>query len=292
MASSMAQPADSILNAKQRLVQRLIRLLKTLLGNDNALDIMKAIVRRLPEPYAFAATWVCLWEFPPGSVSESKWLYGYPRSAPNMRVRVNPACESGRFFATSGFYEDFLTREMLSPTRSGLLVDIGANYGYYPILWLQKPNTRVIAVEPVDEYVKLLHENLGRFGDRYQVFQACVGDYEGTALLDTGAAETPTMLSKVVPAGSQGKTVREVPMITLASLLEKYHETTIDVLKIDAEGYDTKILHSCRSLFEAKVIRTVFWETARTEEELAIAQFLEGLGYHRIMAGIVTGYEL
>ena len=126
------------------------------------------------------------------------------------------------------------------------------------------------------------------YGSRYTVFDGCIGDRDGVAFLDT--LGDPTMLSKVVSDGNDG--ARKVPMLTLSSLLKKYNEEKIDVLKIDAEGYDINILESCKSLFEAKAIKTVFWETANTPEEKSTIEFLEKLGYSKILDKGAMGYQL
>ncbi len=276
-------------NTKQQVMRAGVRLLKGLLGNDRALDWLKPVIRRLPYRLAFPVTWVCLEEFPTASVTRDRWLHAHPRHFPQTQVTVNPNCLSGRFFAISGYYEDRLTELLQAPEREGLLVDIGANFGYYPVLWLAKSaTTRAIVAEPVSEYVQLLQANLGQHGSRFQIFAGCIGDYDGTALLDT--VGDPTMLSKVVADDPTGE-ARQVPMLTLESLLAKHGETTIDVLKVDAEGYDLKILESCKSLFERHAIQTVFWETAKSEEQAAMEDYLRQLGYRRILTGYVTGYD-
>ncbi len=290
MADLAGTPSTNSVNTvKQWLVRRGIRALKGLLGHDRALDLLKPLVRQLPYQLAFPITWVCLEEFPLTSVQHDRWLHAYPRRFPQTQVTVNPACLSGRFFAISGYYEDRLTDLLQAPERDGLLVDIGANFGYYPVLWLAKSQTtRAIVAEPVSEYVRLLERNLEPYGTRWQVFAGCIGDYDGTALLDT--VGDPTMLSKVVSDDPTGQ-ARQVPMLTLASLLEKYGETTIDVLKVDAEGYDLKILASCKPLFDHHAIRSVFWETAKSDDQTSMERYLQQLGYRRILKGYVTGYD-
>jgi FkbM family methyltransferase len=277
------------MNSKQQLVKYSFGLLKSAIGEVKALKLTKFMLRFVPTKYAFPLTWLSISEFPLNSQSEIEYTYGIPRKFPQMQVKVHPNCLHARFFVLSGYYEELLTKEILSPQRTGLLVDIGANFGYYSVLWLQKEGTRVIAVEPVSEYVELLHENLKNYQSRYAVFDGCIGDRNGTALLDT--LGDPTMLTKVVTDEHQAG-VRRSQMLTLNSLLEKYNEQRIDILKIDAEGYDLKILESCKSLFAAKAIKTVFWETANSPEEKQISEFLESLGYTKILDQGATGYEL
>ncbi|MCL1463532.1 FkbM family methyltransferase [Argonema galeatum] len=278
------------MNYKQKAIQLIWQLLKFSLGKATAFNFIKSWLRFVPPKYAFPLTWMTLSEFPVNSQLEFEYTYGIPRQFPDKKVKVNPNCLHARFFVVSGYYEEYLTKEILSPERKGLLIDIGANFGYYPFLWLQKENTRAIAVEPVQEYVELLHENLKSYESRYAVFDGCIGDRDGVAFLDT--LGDPTMLSKVVTDPANNPDTRSVPMLTLSSLIKKYNEEKIDVLKIDAEGYDINILESCKPLFEAKAIKTVFWETANSPEEENIMEFLERLGYSKILDKGATGYEL
>ena len=273
---------------KQHLIKSCVQLLKKLIGQNNTLLITKHILHTLPIRYAFPLTWLCLDELPLNAQTEAQYRLGVPRNFPQTKVKVNPKCLHARFFAISGYYEEFLTKEILSPKRKGLLIDIGANFGYYSILWLQKNETRAIAIEPVEEYVQLLNENLQSYAPRYSIFPGCIGDRDGAAFVDTFG--DPTMLSKVVTEDRTES--RRVEMLTLSSLLKQCNEQTIDVLKIDAEGYDIKILEGCQPLFETKSIKTVFWEPANSPEEQKMINFLENLGYSKILDRGAIGYEL
>ena len=274
---------------KQKAFPYIFRLANIILGAKRSATIFKRLLRILQPKYAFPITWLYLSEFPLDTIKEQEYNYGSLRNFPDTNIKVNPKCLHARFFVMTGYYEEVLTKEILFPKREGLLIDIGANFGYYSVLWLQKKGTRAIAVEPVSEYVELLHENLKNYQSRYEVFPGCIGDRNGIALLDTFG--DPTMLTKVVTDEHQ-EGVRRSQMLTLKSLLEKYNEHSIDVLKIDAEGYDLKILETCKSLFAAKAIKTVFWEIANSPEEKKMMEFLESLGYSKILDKEAIGYEL
>lgn len=274
---------------KQSLFKSFIRLLNSLIGKTNASKLMKSLLHKLPESYAFTGTWLTLSEIPLDESIMNQWQYGVHRSFPFTRLKVNPKCLAARFFVASGYYEQYLTKEILSPSRRGLLVDIGANYGYYSFLWLQKDDARVIAIEPVKEYVELLYENLQSYKQYIRIYPGCIGDHDGKALVDT--CGDPTMLSRVVESNAS-KNIRQVEMLTLSSLMEKYCESYIDVLKIDAEGYDINILDSSKELFQEKRIRTVFWEQVGSQAEINLISFLENLGYQRILSKDAIGYEI
>ena len=246
------------------------------------------LLSRLPMQIAFAPTWIYLEESPLAASPQDFFTYGKLRFNRQVSLKVNPYCLGARYFTTSGFWEPDITQSLLSRSHSGLLIDIGANYGYFSVLWLQQKDNRVIAVEPVSEYVNLLQENLATYKERSKIVSACIGDGDKRVYLDTMG--DPQMLSKVIDVPSSDS--REVPMLSLESLLAKYNEHHIDVLKIDAEGYDIKILESCKSLFSARRVTTVYWETASSPEEDIVIQNLEKNGYVRILSGDMTGYEL
>src|SRR5687768_3620794 len=56
----------------------------------------------------------------------------------------------------NGFYELELSRTMVELARKGgLLVDVGANYGYFSCLWVsQRPDNKAIAFEASPENIQ------------------------------------------------------------------------------------------------------------------------------------------
>jgi hypothetical protein len=50
-------------------------------------------------------------------------------------------------------------------------------------------------------------------------------------------------------------------MMTLVDLLAN-HDGSVEVLKIDAEGWDVRILRAALSLFRERRVKKVYWETA------------------------------
>ena len=221
----------------------LIKFIQITFGEILPLRIVKKIAHYLPPKYAFSLSYLCLSLFPVTANNVEEYRYGYPRLFPYTPIKINPKCLGARFFVVSGYYEIDLTKSILK--RQGILVDIGANYGYYSCLWLaNNSENSVIAVEPIKEYVKLLEENLSVYSPRYHIHNGCIGNSNKEVLMDTmGEA---TMLSKIVPDSdtSNSSNLVSSTMITLNSLMKNYGLQRIDVLKIDAEGYDIPILES------------------------------------------------
>ncbi len=183
-----------------------------------------------------------------------------------------------------------MTSMIKARRHRGLLVDVGANYGYFSRLWLCKSDTFVIAIEPVPEYVAMLERNLRQYAGRHRIFAGCIGDHSGTAILDTIGSDA-TMLTRVIEKdeGVSGRTLH-AEMRTLPELMTQFGVEYIDVLKVDSEGFDIKILNSARTLFQANSIGIVFWERTMQKNEEELEAFLESLGYERILDSHMIGY--
>ncbi len=94
-------------------------------------------------------------------------------------------------------------------------------------------------------------------------------------------------LSERVPTGDHHIAEEfEVDLVTVTSLVKKFALTSIDVLKIDTEGYDLEVLKGAIEIIEAKlpkiVITEVFFVPYRQDQAYFwdIATFMEKNGYH------------
>ena len=82
--------------------------------------------------------------------------------APGVRMKLLPTDEGHGCIATAGFYELPLTRTIARlGKQGGLMVDVGANYGYFSLLWAaQKLGNRVIAFEASPRNQQALRHNV------------------------------------------------------------------------------------------------------------------------------------
>lgn len=160
--------------------------------------------------------------------------------------------------ALTGLYEYGLSRQILQKAQGGgLFVDVGANLGYFSLLWLgAKAGNRAVAIEASERNQRLLKRNIEANGmlDRVQLLNVAAGDHNGTVRFDTGPAEQ-TGWGGVVEGSSPSEGV-EVEMVRLDAVIEE----PIAVLKIDVEGADTLVLRGCEKLLQRKMIQTLFFE--------------------------------
>ena len=134
-------------------------------------------------------------------------------------------------------------------------IDIGANIGFYTILFAKNLNTRkVLSIEPVTNALQKLYKNIN-----LNQVEKNVIVYEGAALSFTGEVEI-----KIVEGKEEYSSIGEIthPSIFGSACISKnVNCTTVDdltkkysldpgFLKIDAEGSEHLILMGCKELLQ------------------------------------------
>ena len=116
----------------------------------------------------------------------------------------------------------------LKSMKGRVFIDIGANYGYYPLL-LRKNFNKIYAFEPIQHIFKELKGNVAKF-DHIQCIRKSVSDSDGNVIKlayhsSYGAAET----------------------VTLAS---SFPNMEIDLIKVDAEGEEWAVLEGAKPILQ------------------------------------------
>jgi FkbM family methyltransferase len=132
---------------------------------------------------------------------------------------------------------------------SGLVLDIGANTGFYTLLALVSSRACTVhAFEPLHPVADLLDANLALngVGSRVVVFRQAVSDLGGTATLflpdaSHGLIETSASLNKSFKE-TVGGTVR-VPVTTIDEHWRDSGDARrIDIIKVDVESFEHKVV--------------------------------------------------
>ena len=182
--------------------------------------------------------------------------------APGVRMRLVPTDEGHGCIATAGFYELPLTRTIARLGKNGgVLVDVGANYGYISLLWAaQKAGNRVIAFEASPRNQQALRLNVERngFTDAIALRNEAAGKEVGELKFHLGPEEQ-TGWGGLVQGDANGDEAT-VRVVTLDEELKDIQ--CIDVLKIDTEGADTWVLEG--ATFSSRKTKAVWpsWELA------------------------------
>jgi FkbM family methyltransferase len=164
-----------------------------------------------------------------------------------------------RQIARLGFYELELSQRMaVLGRRGGLLVDVGANVGYFTTIWAGlNPQNEVYAFEPSPRNLAMLQKNVSgllRPGG-VKIFTEAVGKAAGVCHFDVGPEAqsgwgglTTALSARTIPIK-----VRRLDDIIPVDKL-------VSVLKVDTEGADTWVLFGAENLLRHKRIQHIFFE--------------------------------
>lgn len=147
-----------------------------------------------------------------------------------------------------GFWEIWLTQFFARTLKPGMrVVDIGANYGYYTMLFadIVTRSGGVLAVEPNPAAAHLLRQSvvLNGFADHTEVIEVALGAVaEGTARLVVPPGEP-----KNAYLSDNGSSAHTVMLTSLDQLASRFGH--IDLVKIDAEGSEVDIIAGMQGLF-------------------------------------------
>jgi FkbM family methyltransferase len=190
-----------------------------------------------------------------------------------------------------GCYEPLNTRRFKRILGPGMTaVDVGANIGYYSLLAanLVGKSGKVISVEPFPENYRRLTEHVTRNGLAGIVFpqQYALGDSPGTGTLVMSTL--PGQASNGTLMESEGGVSTPVETRNLDSCIESWGVGYIDLLKIDVEGFESKVLAGARKTLAEKRVKNILLEfdnyhlgkAGHTEE--SFARLIESLGFRDV----------
>ena len=154
-------------------------------------------------------------------------------------------CLTGRYAPTEGT----LVRASLPP--GGTFVDVGANIGYFALVGaaLVGESGRVVALEPDPRMAAELRQNLALNGlGRVAVLEVAAADAEGEATLKGYAEEGGNWgVSTLSPAASPlGRPAFSVRCAPLDRVLDEAGVGAVDLVKVDVEGAEARVLRGMR----------------------------------------------
>ncbi len=154
-------------------------------------------------------------------------------------------------------------RSLLSPGMT--VVDVGANIGYFSLLAasIVGQSGKVIAVEPHPETYRALKRTLDRNHARtVRAHQIALSDVEETLAVHMADQElyhnrTARTVRSDDPAYANSPAVQSY---RLDRCISDWQLEAVDLLKVDVEGFETKVILGARSAFESGLIRNVIIE--------------------------------
>ena len=161
--------------------------------------------------------------------------------------------------ALTGFYELELTRRVVNAAKyGGRMIDVGANLGYFTLLWLaSNPKNTCVSIEASPRNLPLLAKNVADngFEKRCQIEGVAASFQPGLLHFDLGPADQSGWGGLVTERRPEGVdvTVRRIDEIITDC-------DPVSLLKIDVEGADTWALLGCERLLARKQVKLIYYE--------------------------------
>lgn len=204
--------------------------------------------------------------------------------APGVSMDLVPGDTISSGIAFTGFWELHLSRTLMELAGTGgLMVDVGANLGYFSLLWAAAhPANRVIAFEAAPRNIRLLRSNVARndVTGRVQVVPLAAGREKGQLFFDAGP-DDQTGWGGFAEASAPGAVAIDV--VRVDEIVPP--EARVRLLKVDIEGADTWALMGCERLLREQRVELVWFEQNRPRmhalgiTDAAAREFLKSVGY-------------
>jgi FkbM family methyltransferase len=166
--------------------------------------------------------------------------------------------------------ERHLVMSLLKPGMT--IVDVGANIGYYVLMFEKKVGKqgRIICFEPEPDNLRELNRNISENNFKnVTVHEFVLGNTEGTVNFQGG------ITGKVSKTGEY-----EIPIARLSSIIDE----KVDLIKIDVDGFEGAVLYGAEEVIE-KYRPVLFLEVHR------LRQLLPEYSYNEILKLLNTYYD-
>lgn len=191
-------------------------------------------------------------------------------------------------------YEKFMLR---IAEKCDTIFDVGANIGYYTVQFAKRTNGTVYAFEPMTYQSETLHRNLRQNSlTNVQTVKKIVSSSNGQERIFFSGIENTGKSSLV----KETTNYEEVSSVTLESFCDEHHIKTIDLIKIDVEGYEFKVLEGLKRMLKEQSITHIFVElldknlAKASSSSQEICDFLSEFGYqaYSIKTGSCKPYQV
>jgi FkbM family methyltransferase len=177
-----------------------------------------------------------------------------------------------------------------------VVIDVGANLGEWTVPFARKVGTagRVLAIEPAPRAAAALASTLAA-NALYQteLVRCAIGDHDGVAefvVPVVTSACTDTGAARIGPA-CPGCEALSVSLRSLDSLAAEHDLAALDLIKIDTEGHERRILDGAADILgRHRPVLVIETGHEADGDRSAIHDRLAGLGYR--MLGILLDYGM
>ncbi len=186
--------------------------------------------------------------------------------------------------AFMGIHEPALSKRVVELGRQGgTMVDIGANLGYFSLVWAaSNPLNKCVSFEASPRNVEILRRNVNRnrFDRRIEIVPFAAGAAAGKLQFDLGPQDQRGWGGLALEASDRSIEVDVVRADEAISSTD-----SIALMKVDAEGADAWALMGCERLLKAGTVKEIWFEQNKPRCAAlgipldAAGEYLRSIGY-------------
>lgn len=154
------------------------------------------------------------------------------------------------------------------------IFDVGANIGQTASgLVRYFPKAEIFCFEPASGPFKTLVERYGGRPRVHLINQALADEQTHKLIRLNRNSEKNTLVEGDLPAWAQFEGTETIHCTTLDNFCSAHSVMRIDILKMDVQGYEMKVLDGASDMLACKAIRFVFSEVGFTREDIDMQNF-------------------
>lgn len=198
-------------------------------------------------------------------------------TSPEERTRT-------RFVSYSANFEDVILNRIFAGRRTGFFIDVGAGHPLYEndTKLLYDAGWTGINVEPNPAFFNLLETGRTRDTNMNLALSDRVGTIQYYEVRGTGLSTCDERFAEQARAKGYEVIARIVEVSTLADVLAPIQPTSVELLKIDVEGFEERVLAGndwARYRPSVIVVEATYPETPKRRPS-GIREYLEERNYH------------
>jgi|SRR5690554_4491213 len=163
--------------------------------------------------------------------------------------------------------------------------DVGANIGDVSKSFsFEFPNSSVYSFEPIKKTYEVLEENTAHLLN-VKTFQIAFGEQEGEIEIELDSVDYSPQNSLLKTVLTPGGNSEKVNVQTIDNFIREKHIEQIDLLKIDTEGFEERVILGAEETINKGSIKLIYLEVGFSKKNkhnsnfLSIYQKLEELDY-------------
>lgn len=161
--------------------------------------------------------------------------------------------------------------------------DVGAHQGETALYFAKKfPKSTIRSFEPVSSNYNLLIQNCRKL-ENFHAHNFALGEQNTkTKIFLQGASVIHSLRDDLNKPSTEDTKSEDIKVKTIDYVLNEFETTTIDLLKIDVEGYEIQVLEGARKSLTEKKINFIYLETGlddRFNSIQSLNDFLKPIGY-------------